>query len=57
MLSKATVEAALHAELDDHLKNTEDTTRNSRNGYSRKRLQTEVGDFELVTTISGFTQA
>ena len=49
MLTKVTVEAALNAELDDHLENTEDTARNSRNGYSRKRLQTEDGDFELVT--------
>jgi len=49
MLTKVTVEAALNAELDDHLENTEDTSRNSRNGYSRKRLQTEDGDFELVT--------
>jgi transposase-like protein len=52
MLTKATVEAALNAELDDHLETQEadpDRPGNSRNGYSRKRVQTEEGEFELAT--------
>jgi transposase-like protein len=52
MLTKATVEAALNAELDDHLETQEadpDRPGNSRNGYSRKRVQTEDGQFELAT--------
>jgi transposase-like protein len=52
MLTKATVEAALNAELDDHLETQEadpDSPGNSRNGYSRKRVQTEEGEFELAT--------
>jgi transposase-like protein len=52
MLTKITVEAALNAELDDHLgyekhEKTENT--NSRNGHSSKTLQTEDGEFELKT--------
>ena len=49
MLTKVTIEAALNAELEDHLDHTEEHTPNSRNGYSRKRLQTEDGEFELET--------
>ncbi len=52
MLTKITVEAALNAELDDHLgysKHEKANTDNSRNGYSRKTLQTEDGQFELNT--------
>jgi len=49
MLTKVTVEAALNAELDDHLDTTDTPKTNSRNGYSRKRLQTEDGEFELET--------
>lgn len=48
MLTKVTVEAALNAEMDDHLDQPASST-NSRNGYSRKRLQTEDGEFELAT--------
>ncbi len=52
MLTKITVEAALNAELDDHLgfsRHEQSETDNHRNGYSRKTLQTEDGQFELDT--------
>jgi len=48
-LMKATIEAALGAELDDHLDSAESPASNSRNGYSSKRLQTDDGEFELKT--------
>ena len=52
MLKKITVEAALNAEMDEHLgyeKNHPSTSSNSRNGKTRKRIQTEDGQFELNT--------
>ncbi|WP_256382848.1 IS256 family transposase [Photobacterium toruni] len=52
MLTKITVEAALNAELDEHLgyeKNQKDTSINYRNGSSTKTLKTEDGQFELDT--------
>jgi len=52
MLSKITIEAALNAELDDHLgysKHEKTKTDNSRNGFSSKTLQTEDGQFEINT--------
>lgn len=52
MLTKITVETALNAELDDHLgfdKYEQSRGDNSRNGYTRKTLQTEDGQFELDT--------
>lgn len=52
MLQKMTVEAALNAELDDHLgydKNAVSQQANSRNGHSRKTLRAEEGQFELET--------
>ena len=52
MLTKVTVEAALNAELDDHLgydKHEKTSSVNSRNGYSSKQLRTEDGQFELNT--------
>ena len=52
MLTKITVEAALNAELDDHLgynKHGRRSSPNSRNGYSSKTLKTEDGQFELST--------
>lgn len=52
MLTKVTVEAALNAELDDHLgydKHSQSPNSNSRNGYSKKQLLTEDGSFELDT--------
>jgi putative transposase len=52
MLTKITVEAALNAELDDHLgfdKHEQSELDNNRNGVSHKTLQTEDGQFELAT--------
>ena len=52
MLTKITVEAALNAELDEHLgygKHQKSRTGNSRNGHSPKTLKTEDGEFELNT--------
>ena len=52
MLTRITVETALNAELDDHLgfsKHEQSNGDNSRNGYTRKTLQTEDGQFELET--------
>lgn len=52
MMTKITVEAALNAELDDHLgysKHECSTSDNSRNGYSSKMVKTEDGQFELST--------
>lgn len=52
MLTKITVEAALNAELDDHLgysKHEKAQTDNSRNGFTSKTLQTKDGQFELST--------
>ena len=50
MLTKLTLEAALEGELDEHLgykKYAQSDTVNSRNGISRKTLQTEEGDLEI----------
>ena len=50
MLTKITVEAALNAELDDHLgydKHERSSSKNSRNGFSNKTIKTEDGQFEL----------
>jgi len=50
MLKKITVEAALNAELDDHLgydKHQPSDNLNSRNGYSSKTLITDDGQFEV----------
>ena len=52
MLTKITVEAALNAELDDHLgfdKHEQSESDNNRNGVTHKTLQTEDGQFELAT--------
>jgi putative transposase len=52
MLTKATVEAALNAELDAHLgydKHERAGRDNQRNGHTRKTVQTEDGQFELDT--------
>jgi len=52
MLTKVTVEAALNAELDDHLgyeRHQASDNANSRNGYTSKTLKTEDGQFELNT--------
>lgn len=52
ILTKITVEAALKAELEEHLgyrKHDTSVSDNSRNGYTRKTLRTEDGQFELNT--------
>lgn len=52
MLKKVTVEAALNAEMDEHLgyeKHHQSSSSNSRNGKSSKRVKTEDGEFELDT--------
>ncbi len=52
MLTKITVEAALNAELEEHLgfaRHEQSDKKNNRNGTSRKTLQTEEGQFELET--------
>ena len=52
MLTKVAVEAALNAELDDHLgysKHETSGSDNSRNGSTSKILRTEDGQFELNT--------
>ncbi len=52
MLTRITVEAALNAELADHLgfaKHQQSEASNSRNGTTSKTLQTEDGQFELDT--------
>jgi transposase-like protein len=52
MLTKITVEAALNAELDDHLgfaKHEQSDGGNNRNGSTSKTLKTEDGQFELDT--------
>ena len=52
MLTKITVEAALNAELDEHLgydKHRQSLTNNYRNGYTSKTLKTEEGQVELDT--------
>jgi len=49
-LTKITVEAALNAELDDHLgfkKNHRSTSNNFRNGHSCKTLKTDDGQIEI----------
>ncbi len=52
ILTKITVEAALNAELEEHLGyvlNEQSTTNNSRNGYSSKSIRTEDGQVDLET--------
>jgi putative transposase len=52
MLTKVAVEAALNAELDDHLgyeRHEKANRDNSRNGFSSKTVRTDEGQFELDT--------
>jgi len=52
MLKKITVEAALNAEMDEHLgyeKHAQSVVKNSRNGKTTKRIRTEDGEFDLDT--------
>ncbi len=53
-LTKLTVEAALNAEMANHLgyskhDSTGSSTGNSRNGYSSKKLKGDHGEIELQT--------
>ncbi|MFT6689515.1 MAG: putative transposase [Colwellia sp.] len=51
ILTKITVEAALNAELEEHLGYAlhEQSNNNSRNGYSSKTIRTEDGQVDLDT--------
>ena len=52
MLKKITVEAALNAEMDEHLgyeKYAKSVVKNNRNGITTKRIKTEDGEFDLDT--------
>jgi transposase-like protein len=52
MLKKITVEAALNAEMDEHLgyeKHAKSVVKNNRNGITTKRIKTEDGGFDLDT--------
>lgn len=52
MLTKVTVEAALNAELDEHLgyaRHEQSNHSNSRNGYSPKTIRTDDGEVDLDT--------
>lgn len=52
MLKKITVEAALNAEMDEHLgyeKHAKSVVKNNRNGITTKRIKTEDGEFDLDT--------
>ena len=49
MLTKVTVEAALNAELDEHLgyaRHEQSSKNNYRNGYSSKTIRTEDGEVD-----------
>ncbi len=48
-LLKDFLEAALQAELDDHLKGEEPDENNRKNGYTSKQLKTDSGTIELDT--------
>ncbi len=52
ILTKITVEAALNAELEEHLGyalHEQSSTKNNRNGYSSKSIRTEDGQVDLET--------
>ena len=50
MLTKVTLEAALNAEMEEHLETERAASlANSRNGYNRKQITTEAGEIELAT--------
>jgi len=52
MLTKVAVEAALNAELEEHLgysKHDQYDSSNSRNGSTSKTIRTESGQFEMDT--------
>ena len=52
ILKNITIEAALNAEMEEHLgyeRHQKSTSTDSRNGKSSKRVKTEDGEFELDT--------
>ena len=52
MLKKITIEAALNAEMDEHLgyeKHAKSVVKNNRNGITTKLIKTEDGEFDLDT--------
>lgn len=52
ILTKVTVEAALNAELDEHLgyaRHEQSSSDNARNGYSAKTIRTEDGEVDVDT--------
>jgi len=54
MLSRITIEAALNAELDDHLgydKNEITGSDNSRNGFTSKTIQTEMASLRSTRRV------
>ncbi len=51
-LMKMTVEAALGAEMDDHLgypKGQKSKNKNYRNGFTKKKIKSNVGEVEIST--------
>jgi len=48
-LIKQVVEAALEGEMDKHLEESRKTTKNRRNGHTRKNLKSSIGGFEIFT--------
>lgn len=48
-LIKEVLEAALEGELDDHLEQTREPSKNRRNGHSAKNLKSSLGAFEILT--------
>jgi transposase-like protein len=48
-LLKKVIEAALEGEMDQHLKQTKETTRNRRNGRGRKNLKSSLGGIEIFS--------
>jgi len=48
-LIKEVLEAAMEGELDDHLEQTREPSKNRRNGHSAKNLKSSLGAFEIST--------
>lgn len=48
-LIKEVLEAAMEGELDEHLEQTREISKNRRNGHSAKNLKSSLGAFEIFT--------
>jgi putative transposase len=48
-LIKEVLEAAMEGELDEHLEQTREPSKNRRNGHSAKNLKSSLGAFEILT--------